>query len=728
MRSIFKFIVLMLVFLSLQTYLTAVQFEDITVSNLTSSSATISFFSDNIVSANIEYGTDDTDLIAANLSTDKEFHTFQLTGLVSTTLYYFQITSGEVLFKDNGEFYTLQTAQVAIGTPYIVYGTVVDDGGSAVIGAYVKLIAEQNGTSSSPLSAITDTDGKWNLNLGNLKLADTGGVMNYSTGGLLRLSILQVDSGGFTQDFSVIGSSPQVLDLTVGSNSYFLPIGVTEAKLAEILVGFSEQEITDSLSGASDFSAFVASLYGATPSSNQISRLKVAISSIQDRVNPYNLPFAVEMEDLALSLAKTMNELETALASLPPGSNRADLATLLSIDENDLTTAFNDVLRLDYSVATQLLSDIDEDLLVTSLNIHTDENGNTNFDLVAEDLEGIDRIQLKSALATSMAKSTFTLTLVDGLNMISLPNRPDTILTADTLAQQISEVDNDVSVNFVIRLDPASQKFKAFVPSIDDPSSIYNFNIDGGHGYIIKMADAGSIVPRQVSFSGGIWLNLPTSAPSIVTDPNWAFVIDSPTLIQLDGRQPSSYRLIDQRGKIRSDLDWSDSYVRWRGQVDQSGRLRIALVDQSRKSVIKAGDQLQLEIFDQREQLLAFSSLNITEREIESGLVQVDLRLNPIPTATRLLPNYPNPFNPETWIPFQLHQHSAVSIQIFDADGAQVKRLELGHLPAGLYHTTDRAAYWNGQNHIGERVASGTYFYQLNLDNYQQTRKMVILK
>ena len=144
--------------------------------------------------------------------------------------------------------------------------------------------------------------------------------------------------------------------------------------------------------------------------------------------------------------------------------------------------------------------------------------------------------------------------------------------------------------------------------------------------------------------------------------------------------------------------------------------------------MVSAGDQLQLEIFDQQGQLLAFSDMSITERETKNGLIQVDLRLNPIPTATRLLPNYPNPFNPETWIPFQLHQTSVVTIQIYNSDGGQVQQLELGQLPAGLYHTTDRAAYWNGQNQIGEQVASGIYFYQLNLDDYRQTRKMVILK
>ncbi|MAE18485.1 hypothetical protein CMK12_06060, partial [Candidatus Poribacteria bacterium] len=175
-------------------------------------------------------------------------------------------------------------------------------------------------------------------------------------------------------------------------------------------------------------------------------------------------------------------------------------------------------------------------------------------------------------------------------------------------------------------------------------------------------------------------------------------------------------------------IDQQTQQIRWHGLIETRNRLRIALVDQNRQSVVNQGDQLQLEIFDQQRQLMAFSTVNITARDTEAGLVQVDLRLNPIPSATRLLPNYPNPFNPETWIPFQLHQSSLVSIQIYDASGLQIRRLELGLLPAGLYHTTDRAVYWNGLNKVGEQVASGIYFYQLEVDGYRQTRKMVILK
>ena len=72
-----------------------------------------------------------------------------------------------------------------------------------------------------------------------------------------------------------------------------------------------------------------------------------------------------------------------------------------------------------------------------------------------------------------------------------------------------------------------------------------------------------------------------------------------------------------------------------------------------------------------------------------------------LPDETTLLANYPNPFNPETWIPYQLANPSDVVISIYDARGQVVRRLALGHQPAGYYTHRSRAAYWDGRN---ERV------------------------
>ncbi len=99
-----------------------------------------------------------------------------------------------------------------------------------------------------------------------------------------------------------------------------------------------------------------------------------------------------------------------------------------------------------------------------------------------------------------------------------------------------------------------------------------------------------------------------------------------------------------------------------------------------------------------------------------------------IPTKNKLLPNYPNPFNPETWIPYQLAQSTTVSISIYNISGQRVRELEVGHRHAGNYINRSEAVYWDGRNDFGERVTSGVYFYVLQAGNFAQTQKMIILK
>ena len=98
------------------------------------------------------------------------------------------------------------------------------------------------------------------------------------------------------------------------------------------------------------------------------------------------------------------------------------------------------------------------------------------------------------------------------------------------------------------------------------------------------------------------------------------------------------------------------------------------------------------------------------------------------PNETALLPNYPNPFNPETWIPYQLTHDTHVKLTIYDANGALVRLLDVGHQPAGFYTDRRRAAYWDGRNENGEAVASGVYFYTLTAGDFAATRKMLIRK
>jgi len=99
-----------------------------------------------------------------------------------------------------------------------------------------------------------------------------------------------------------------------------------------------------------------------------------------------------------------------------------------------------------------------------------------------------------------------------------------------------------------------------------------------------------------------------------------------------------------------------------------------------------------------------------------------------LPEVTALLANYPNPFNPETWLPYQLSEDANVQIRIYSSVGHLVRTLDLGFQNSGFYLRKDSAAYWDGRNDVGERLASGVYFYQLIAGDYTAIRRLVIRK
>ena len=109
-------------------------------------------------------------------------------------------------------------------------------------------------------------------------------------------------------------------------------------------------------------------------------------------------------------------------------------------------------------------------------------------------------------------------------------------------------------------------------------------------------------------------------------------------------------------------------------------------------------------------------------------LVLGQLLVSLTPRETELLANYPNPFNPETWIPYRLAEDAFVTLTIYDQIGHVVRTLEVGHRIAAAYESRSKAIYWDGRNKLGERMASGVYFYTLTAGDYSATRKMLILK
>lgn len=161
----------------------------------------------------------------------------------------------------------------------------------------------------------------------------------------------------------------------------------------------------------------------------------------------------------------------------------------------------------------------------------------------------------------------------------------------------------------------------------------------------------------------------------------------------------------------------------------KDGKLRIWLAGtqafEGSGSVVSLIFKVNESVAAQIKSHLTLSQLKFNEVSLAKNK-QAFFRVQPY--RFRLLQSYPNPLNPETWIPYELAEPAEVIIKIYNSSGRMVRILNYGHKEAGLYFDKGQAAYWNGRNTYGERVTSGIYFYQIQAGKQMAVRKMTVLK
>ena len=182
---------------------------------------------------------------------------------------------------------------------------------------------------------------------------------------------------------------------------------------------------------------------------------------------------------------------------------------------------------------------------------------------------------------------------------------------------------------------------------------------------------------------------------------------------------------LGQTGENRADVN-GDGVVNIQDLVRVAGALGQGT---AASPSLHASDLEGLTAADIRQMLTQARQLALTDPAYLRGIAVLEqLLARLLPKETALLPNYPNPFNPETWIPYQLASPADVTLRIYAIDGTLVRTLSLGHKSIGMYQTRTHAAYWDGRNQIGEPVASGVYFYTFTAGDFTATRKMLIRK
>ena len=302
--------------------------------------------------------------------------------------------------------------------------------------------------------------------------------------------------------------------------------------------------------------------------------------------------------------------------------------------------------------------------------------------------------------------NVYNVTLDKGLNMISVPLAPPAPMSAKSLAGL-------TGATTVIALDAEKQEFVGWTPGAPDDG----FPIEGGKGYIVNVSET-----RQFAFVGSQWTNETedaAAAPAISVEPvqeAWAFVVSG----HLDGKAAfDGYQVIVRNLRTNSTITASV----------QGDYFAAATADLARRSVVEVRDVIEVRVIgpDRNVESRTFS-YKVTPEGIADAVLSIRLDSIGQPMLTQLLQNFPNPFNPETWIPYQLETSADVTLQIYDTSGDLVRTLDLGFKGRGFYMTRATAAYWDGRNNLGEQVASGIYFYSLHTPDFSATRKMLILK
>ena len=259
------------------------------------------------------------------------------------------------------------------------------------------------------------------------------------------------------------------------------------------------------------------------------------------------------------------------------------------------------------------------------------------------------------------------------------------------------------------------------IKDLDPLQNLVNLNrLDTGHNPIGSSIDIVRSLPKLNHLSAGCCgvsnLRLFLEHPQLGQAGGTVYLTYSPLTV---GDVPAIEALEARGVRLDTGIYW---IVEW-GLKKEGPILKSVIVSRTFKS-----NQVELCSVSYRESRRAAPALYpqlATEPAVLSSLWQ---DLSEVPEETALLPNYPNPFNPETWIPYQLATPSEVTVAIHAADGRLVRTFAVGYQAAGVYQSKGRAVFWDGRNAWGEPVASGVYFYTLMTDDFTATRKLLILK
>ena len=320
---------------------------------------------------------------------------------------------------------------------------------------------------------------------------------------------------------------------------------------------------------------------------------------------------------------------------------------------------------------------------------------------------------------------TATISLSAGNNLVGVP------LDGDPSLNMISDALASPAITAVVVSNAAGNGFN-IIKRAGDPG---DGAIMGGVGYIVVSAAMGSVpvvgmawdnsgmmedASATVAMNGGTAAN----GNGASTAPSIGF--QTPVL-QVQGKLIDQAGMMSREGLNVTVKNLTSGGVLGRTTATDDYSMTFVKLD---SSAAKVGDVIEIKA-DSPNPLLGIRPVQhvvTAEDVLDSRISLPDLVTYEIPAQTELLANYPNPFNPETWIPYRLAEDARVSLTIYGASGSLVRTIDIGFTPAAVYQGRSEAIYWDGRNDFGEQVSSGIYFYHLNAGDFSATRKMVIVK
>ena len=304
--------------------------------------------------------------------------------------------------------------------------------------------------------------------------------------------------------------------------------------------------------------------------------------------------------------------------------------------------------------------------------------------------------------------------LQTGTNLVGVPLKDSRITNVSDLLGLDGIEDN---VGYIIVSDGGEYKT---ITRARDPGDVA---VTGGQSFILEATEAAT-----VTITGDGWASSAATAA-----PSWI----SRMGIQKEGVTAAlavTGSIVDEvKGLTDFHITVKNLSTGKVGTVatsDDGVGYQLTFVDIETGRAAQIGDHLEISARS-ADPLVGVEPLRrvVTAEDVKRGHIQLDTLVTyEIPAKTELLRNYPNPFNPETWIPYRLAKDATVTLEIYDTTGGIVRNIHIGHQIAAIYESRSKAIYWDGRNNLGERVASGIYFYHLSAGDYSAARKMVILK